>query len=1240
MVPSVVSPYVSLVDTISSAQIGLGYKLTQAEVTQDNNYYTFATYPTAPNAARAYAGGGKSDWYLPSPSELNQLCKYAANQPWTSDATLCTGSNNPALGLIGTVYWTALPGKTGADPNIYKVWNQNLSNGSLNQTNKDGNGGLADTRPIRAFNVPAVSTTTNISASNLTPVFGQTITLTATTAIGAIGSMTFYNDTSAICSNITVSNGSSACSFTPAASTNYSKISATYSGGPGFYGSTSGNITISVSKASLLVIPDPKTLPYGSAVPTYTFTYQGLVNGDTTLSPSFTTGLTPPDCTNSTYSTSTSVSISPLFISCSGGSATNYILDTSATSNLTITKATPTISVALNAATPIYGSVDTITATSSIPGSVAFKQAGVTITGCESVLSTSVSPYVAQCGWVPDSASSPYSLSATLTPTDSVDYVSVTSTALTPTSSRASITITPTSGQSKVYGTQDPTLTYSITNGALVGSDQLSGSLTYASAGQNTAVGNYVISLGTLTSSNNSKYTITLNPTSVNFTITQAPQAAVSLSSLSAPYNPSNKSVTLTGSGGSGTGAYSYALNSGNTTVGCSVSGSVLTYVTAGTCIVDVTKAASTNYLAQSNTVSFSIGLASQSINFAALSARNYASDTFTASATSTSGLTVVFSSGSPSLCTTSGNNGSVITLLSVGTCVINADQQGDSNTSPAPTVSQNFLINPRLVTVTADAKTKLYGAADPALTYTVTSGSVLTGDSLTGILTRASGNDAGQYAITAGTLTSANNPKYAITFVSANLTISQISPTLTLTYPNNNVLILTPGVTDTPTVKSSTSNGTLTFAAPTTTSVCSVDPATGILSFTSAGTCQVVMTSAATTNYLQGVDTETVTSVLQSTSLSGIPSGNLVPMGGTFYASPVLTQTITGTSGSNGASVSIPANALPSTTAISVNLLTDASKQLALISGASSSVLSVVVSWVSPDGSVPQTSAGNPISVTLTNPAIKSGAKVYSVFGGVSTLVGTATSDGSVTSQITSDPVLVVVNPVAVATPSNSGGGGGYVAPSAPAPTTPADNSASKALADKQAADKQAADLKAAQDAADAAALKAAKEKMVADAKALADAKAAQDAATLKAAQDAADASAKAAAALQAAKDAAEAAAKAALNTKPLVTLFSISPKLSLSAYETAYLQRYVRSLKNGASVTCVGYIYTQGTTVAKATALAKSQASAVCSLMKKSNKTLKTVTELLDSKKAPKAAVGARWVAVSYRIDSFRSK
>jgi hypothetical protein len=390
-------------------------------------------------------------------------------------------------------------------------------------------------------------------------------------------------------------------------------------------------------------------------------------------------------------------------------------------------------------------------------------------------------------------------------------------------------------------------------------------------------------------------------------------------------------------------------------------------------------------------------------------------------------------------------------------------------------------------------------------------------------------------------------------------------------------------------------------------------------------------MTTAQTTNFIRQTETSTVTVALLSTSLVGIPTGNLVSMGGTFYASPVLTQTISVTSGSNGASVRIPANALASTTAISLHLLTDASSQLAYISGASSSVLSVVVSWIAPDGSVPDTTPGNPIVVTLTNPAIKSGAKVYSVLGGVSTLVGTATVDGSVTSEITSDPVLVVVNPVVVPVV--------YIAP------TPVDNSASlaaaKALADKKAAEeaaalKIAAEAKAAEA---AAALKAAQEKMAADAKALADAKAAADAAAIKAAQDAADASAKAAAALQAAKDAEIAAANAAQTIKPAVTLYSLSLTLKLSAYDSAYLTKYVKSLKNGASVTCIGYSYSKNTTVKKATALAKSQATAVCALMKKTNKTLKTSVVVYPSTKAPKAATGAKWVGVSYRIDGFKA-
>ncbi len=62
---------------------------------------------------------------------------------------------------------------------------------------------------------------------------------------------------------------------------------------------------------------------------------------------------------------------------------------------------------------------------------------------------------------------------------------------------------------SKVYGESDPALTYTITQGNLVGTDTLSGSLTRV-AGEN--AGTYTIEQGTLTDENNPNYTITFIP--------------------------------------------------------------------------------------------------------------------------------------------------------------------------------------------------------------------------------------------------------------------------------------------------------------------------------------------------------------------------------------------------------------------------------------------------------------------------------------------------------------------------------------------------------------------------------------------------------------------------------------------------------------------------------------------------------------------------------------------------------
>ncbi|MGD0093148.1 MAG: MBG domain-containing protein, partial [Planctomycetota bacterium] len=89
-------------------------------------------------------------------------------------------------------------------------------------------------------------------------------------------------------------------------------------------------------------------------------------------------------------------------------------------------------------------------------------------------------------------------------------------------------------------------------------------------------------------------------------------------------------------------------------------------------------------------------------------------------------------------------------------------------------------------LTVTADAKSRVYGTANPALTYTYTG--LVNGDksaAFTGALaTVATANSGvGTYAITQGTL--AAKGSYGVNYVAAALTITQATATVTLSNPS-----------------------------------------------------------------------------------------------------------------------------------------------------------------------------------------------------------------------------------------------------------------------------------------------------------------------------------------------------------------------------------------------------------------------------------------------------------------------
>lgn len=357
--------------------------------------------------------------------------------------------------------------------------------------------------------------------------------------------------------------------------------------------------------------------------------------------------------------------------------------------------------------------------------------------------------------------------------------------------------------------------------------------------------------------------------------------------------------------------------------------------------------------------------------------------------------------------------------------------------------------------------------------------------------------------------------------------------------------------------------------------------------------------------------------------------------------SNPTSFGTIVATSGNDGgisatrsgtkAEIDYFADSLPDGTVITAYLQGSTVYAASQLTGVSNLLLSVVVAWKALDETVPLVDpTKSAIRLKITNPDIKRGAKVYSIVGDTSTVLTTASQDGFVVIDLREDPEIVIANPVVV--PEQN-----IVAP-IPSPIVvvlapePDPAIAEAELKAKQEAEaKSAAELKAAQEKA-AAELTAAREKAeqeLKDALAKAD-----EAARLKAETDA-----KAAAELKAIEDAALAAALAQKKIVPNVTLYSISPSLKLSTYDRAYLSKYVSTLKAKSTVTCIGYIYAKNVTASVAKSRASKQATAICAMIKSQKKTITTKVLLYPSWKAPKAAAGAKWVAVSYRVDGFKS-
>jgi hypothetical protein len=170
--------------------------------------------------------------------------------------------------------------------------------------------------------------------------------------------------------------------------------------------------------------------------------------------------------------------------------------------------------------------------------------------------------------------------------------------------------------------------------------------------------------------------------------------------------------------------------------------------------------------------------------------------------------------------------------------------------------------------------------------------------DTLTGALSRVSGEDAGTYAITAGNLYNAN---YVITLAPANFVITQIAQEAVLLTTTNGVYAtgLTLGASG-----GSGSGGYSFVVTSAGTAGCSI--ASGVLNATSPGTCTVTATRAASTNYLiasSGATTVTIVKATQS-------AVSLTSTSGTYNTNILLTASGGTGTGSYSFSVSDPGSA------------------------------------------------------------------------------------------------------------------------------------------------------------------------------------------------------------------------------------------------------------------------------------------------------------------------------------------
>ncbi|WP_263418906.1 MBG domain-containing protein [Terriglobus albidus] len=509
-------------------------------------------------------------------------------------------------------------------------------------------------------------------------------------------------------------------------------ISYSYPGDANLTASTDTSTKLTISKATLTVTANDLNTVYGAAVPAYTSTITGFVNGE---SQSLVTG-------SASLSTSpaTPMNAGTYTITAATGTlaAANYSFSF-VNGTLTINKAVA--SVTPNAASKTYGTADPALS-GTLSGFVA----------ADSVTAT----YSRAAGETV--AGGPYSISAVLSPAAVLSNYTITYNTAEFTINKAVASVTP-NATSKTYGTTDPALTGTLTG--FLAADGVTATYSRA-AGETVAGGPYTISAALSPVAVLSNYTITYN--TAEFTINKA-VASVTANAANKTYGTADPALsgTLTGFLAADGVTATYSRAAGETVAGGPYS---ISAVLSPASVLS-------NYTITYNTAEFTINKAVASVT------PNAASKTYGTTDPALTGTLTGFLAADGVTATYSRTAGETV---AGGPYTITAVL------SPAGvlgnyTITYNtaaFTINKAVASVTPNAATKTYGTADPALTGALTG--FLASDSVTATYSRAAGETVagGPYTISAVLSPASVLGNYTITYNTAAFTINKAVASVT----------------------------------------------------------------------------------------------------------------------------------------------------------------------------------------------------------------------------------------------------------------------------------------------------------------------------------------------------------------------------------------------------------------------------------------------------------------------------